>query len=262
MIRPTIGWCPGLIALGLACSRPPGAPAAIPWVDPSRCLSPCAGPSPDHLVTIDARGRLAVQGRFRLERSAQPPLEALLREATAAGLLIQVSGAHRSHAEQETHFARSPEVGRFARPGHSEHELGLAVDLDYPGDSAEAFLRERAPAHGFITSYPAGKERQTGFRHEPWHQRYVGQKLAMELSSRGLTLQEYLEQHPERGRWGDCGDCPSPLARAPCPPEDAPGRCDGSVLRWCLRGASASVDCSSSGKRCDPATLTCALSPP
>jgi hypothetical protein len=244
-----------LLTLELACSPPP---APLPWVDPARCLVPCAGPPPGRLIRIDAQGNLTPSGPFRIDRDAQPSLRALLREAADRGLSLRIGSAHRSHAEQERLFTGSREPGRFARPGHSEHELGLAVDLDYPDASAEPFLRERAPAHGFTTSYPAGKEHRTGFRHEPWHQRYVGEPLARELASRGLSLQEFFERHPERGRWGDCSDCTSPLAWSPCPPEDRPGRCDGPVLRWCMSGASASVDCSSTGRRCDPVDLTCA----
>jgi hypothetical protein len=191
----------------------------------------------------------------------QPALQALLAEAARAGLTLRLNGAFRTHQEQAELFARSPDLGRFARPGHSEHELGLAVDLDYPGTSAEAFLASRAPHHGFTTSYPAGKERRTGFRFEPWHQRYVGAELALRLAEKGLTLQEFLEQNPGLGRWGDCSDCASALARAPCPPEDAAGRCDGGVLRWCMNGAAAAVDCEAAGGRCDPRTLRCEEAP-
>jgi hypothetical protein len=191
----------------------------------------------------------------------QPALQALLAEAARAGLTLHLNGAFRTHQEQAELFARSPDLGRFARPGHSEHELGLAVDLDYPGTSAEAFLASRAPHHGFITSYPAGKERRTGFRFEPWHQRYVGAALALRLAEKGLTLQEFLEQNPGLGRWGDCSDCASALARAPCAPEDAAGRCDGGVLRWCMNGAAAAVDCEAAGGRCDPRALRCEEAP-
>lgn len=245
--------------LFFACSnrQPIVPPVPIPWVDPSRCLAPCSGPSPGSLVTVNSQGELSRSGRFRIVKEAQPGLQALLQEAKMVGLSLWVNGAYRTHVEQEAQFSKTTEVGRFARPGHSEHELGVAVDLDYPGNSAESFLLARGPTYGFLTSYPARKEHLTGFRHEPWHQRFVGVQLAEELTRRGLSLQEYLDQDPTRGHWGDCSDCSSPLARAPCASEDAGGRCDGAILRWCWRGAAAAVDCSSSGGHCDSASLRC-----
>lgn len=247
------------LALGcifVACSRP-RAPAPrdepLPWVDPARCLAPCSGPDPARLVSIDERGRLADPGRFRVDRSVQPPLAALILEAERQGFGLMVNGAHRTHAEQAAFFLQETEIGRYARPGHSEHELGLAVDLDYPDDRSLAFLQARGPTFGFVTSYPPGKERRTGFRSEPWHQRFVGPALALDLSARGLTLQEHLEASPSLGRWGDCSDCASSASRAPCGAVDARGRCDGTVLRWCMGGSLAAVDCSATGLACDAA---------
>ncbi|RYE88941.1 MAG: hypothetical protein EOO75_12630, partial [Myxococcales bacterium] len=219
----------------------------------------CAGPEPGRLVSIDDLGRPA-DGPYRIDADVQPALAALLAEASGQGHFLRVVGAHRTHLVQEELFATGPEIGRFARPGHSEHELGLAVDLDHD-DGSLAFLRRRGPAHGFITSYPAGREHRTGFRAEPWHQRYVGPALAAELTARDLTLQEYLESSPARGRWGDCSDCRSPLARARC--DTSTVRCDGDVLRWCMAGdgpgheAPAAVDCRTTGGCCDPEAGRC-----
>lgn len=260
-MRPSF-WIVSLCAT-LSCAWRPAAVtrAPVPWVDPARCLSPCEGPGPGQLVGIDDRGRLA-DGPHRIDRDAQPALAALLAEASGQGLFLRITGAHRTHLAQEQYFTTVPEIGRFARPGHSEHELGLAVDLDHDDESL-AFLRRRGPAHGFVTSYPAGREHRTGFRAEPWHQRYVGPALAAELTARDLTLQEYLEASPSLGRSGDCSDCRSPLARASC---DVPAaRCDGDVLRWCMAGAGhnapAAVDCRTSGGCCDPTAGRCGACP-
>lgn len=248
-----------LLAL-VACSRSARAPdgrGSVPWVDPSRCLAPCSGPDPSRLARIDPLANLDPAGKFRLDAGAQPWLQKLLAAAQAAGHRAVVNWAHRPHQEQERLFLDEAEEGRFARPGHSEHELGLAVDLDHDGEEAARFLREQAPTFGFVLSYPAGKEKQTGFRPEPWHFRFVGVALARRLAASGQTLQEFLEQHPELGWWGDCGDCASRHARASCDGVDARGRCDGEVLRWCWRGSLASVDCAAAGGRCDLASLTC-----
>ena len=84
-----------------------------------------------------------------------------------------------------------------ARPGHSEHQTGLAFDvgeLDYGfGDTRSgAWLSEHAHEYGFIIRYLQGKENITGYNYEPWHIRYVGVSVATDIYSRGITLEEYL----------------------------------------------------------------------
>lgn len=90
------------------------------------------------------------------------------------------------------------------RPGTSEHQTGLAVDILGGGytsreeafDSSETFawLKEHCAEYGFILRYPKGKEAITGMDYEPWHFRYVGQEYAKEIMSRGITLEEFLEE--------------------------------------------------------------------
>lgn len=84
-----------------------------------------------------------------------------------------------------------------ARPGHSEHQTGLAFDvgeLDYGfGDTPSGtWLKEHAHEYGFIIRYLQGKESITGYNYEPWHIRYVGVSVATDIYSRGITLEEYL----------------------------------------------------------------------
>lgn len=88
-----------------------------------------------------------------------------------------------------------------AEPGHSEHQLGLAIDVTNDGtnrlnpdfkDSKEAdWLKENSYKYGFIIRYPKNKKSQTGYEYEPWHLRYLGPKLAKEIYNSGLTLEEY-----------------------------------------------------------------------
>lgn len=85
-----------------------------------------------------------------------------------------------------------------ALPGTSEHELGLAVDInaDYALSSNEAvyqWLDNYAHCYGFILRYPADKAHITGIDYEPWHYRWVGREAAQEIYSSGLCLEEYLE---------------------------------------------------------------------
>jgi D-alanyl-D-alanine carboxypeptidase len=79
-----------------------------------------------------------------------------------------------------------------AEPGTSEHHLGLAIDIT--GDNAKKWLAENCWKYGFIVRYPEGKTEITGIIYEPWHYRYVGVDLAMELKDSGLCLEEYMEQ--------------------------------------------------------------------
>ena len=86
-----------------------------------------------------------------------------------------------------------------AKPGHSEHQTGLAFDVmgsnkDYNlfAESNEfEWMKENAHKYGFILRYPKGKEHITGFKYEPWHYRYVGVLAATIMHKEKLTLEEY-----------------------------------------------------------------------
>ena len=103
------------------------------------------------------------------------------------------------YEEEEAKVIAAREV---AVPGTSEHQLGLAVDIvdkDHPLlDESQAdrptqiWLMEHCWEYGFILRYPVGTTDQTGIIYEPWHYRYVGREIAMELKELGITLEEYL----------------------------------------------------------------------
>ena len=193
----------------------PGLP--LPWVNPARCVRPCTHPDESHLVGADGYGR-AASGPHRLDRGAQPWLEAMLAAA--------------------------------ARPGHSEHELGLGVDLAFD-PPAQAWLEAHAWEFGFVLSYPDGAERVTGFRWEPWHFRYAGASVARTLHEQpGLTLEELFETSPGLGESGDCSDCPRPESNSTCSGLTAGGVCDGAVMRWCFKGAANAIDCALIARSC------------
>lgn len=163
---------------------------------------------PSDLVELD--GVPVTRRGLRLRTVALPPLQALLTEATSQRLKLVVLSAYRSYAEQtETHQALVAQLGEAqagrlsAKPGHSEHQLGTAVDFTSPSlryELAEGFaqtpegrwLGENAHRHGFIMSYPEGKESLTGYAYEPWHFRYVGVEAARTIHQQGLTLETYL----------------------------------------------------------------------
>lgn len=83
-----------------------------------------------------------------------------------------------------------------ARPGHSEHQTGLALDVNYASSwfdtTKEAqWIAAHCADYGFILRYPKGKEDVTGYMYESWHIRYVGKDLARKITDSGLTLEEY-----------------------------------------------------------------------
>lgn len=91
-----------------------------------------------------------------------------------------------------------------ARPGTSEHQLGLAVDITdrfytdldirQQWTGTQRWLMEHCWDYGFILRYPEGTTELTGIIFEPWHYRYVGVQVAQEIHERGITLEEYLTE--------------------------------------------------------------------
>ena len=84
-----------------------------------------------------------------------------------------------------------------AVPGTSEHQLGIAVDInpDYDRSGKEVYewLAENAHEYGFINRYPEDKVHITGIMNEPWHYRYVGEDVAKQMYEQGVCLEEYLD---------------------------------------------------------------------
>ena len=85
------------------------------------------------------------------------------------------------------------EAGKWvALPGTSEHQLGLAVDLEGATYDLFLWLQENSYRYGFVFRYPGGKTDLTGTVEEVWHYRYVGAEAAAEMYERGLCLEEYV----------------------------------------------------------------------
>ena len=87
-----------------------------------------------------------------------------------------------------------------ARPGFSEHQTGLAVDINSTSTSFEytpafAWLQKHAHEYGFIMRYPRGREWITGYSYEPWHYRYVGADIAYAVHAEGITYDEYYDKY-------------------------------------------------------------------
>ncbi len=249
----TVGAPPPLVVPG-----PPGPPAdeasgpassRLAWVNPARCLSSCAFHPGPALVRVNERGGADARGPFQVHQTAVGALRDLLSAARAAGHPIKISSAFRPYEEQVRVFRGMKEKGRAARPGHSEHQLGTTIDLRLPTTRAIDWLVAHVAAHGFVLSYPPGKQRVTGYRPEPWHVRFVGREVAAQVPAGG-TLEELFRGRPELAESRDCVDCPAAASRTSCGTLTAKGVCEGTVLSWCYDGARAAVDCATFEQVC------------
>ena len=128
-------------------------------------------------------------------------------DATALGLNIWIQSGYRSYELQSelynNYVNRDGKLAAdtySARPGHSEHQTGLAFDLntisdDFAYTNEGKWVNENAWKYGYILRYPKGKDDITGYKYEPWHFRYVGKDLAKELYNGGdwITLEEHFD---------------------------------------------------------------------
>ena len=136
----------------------------------------------------------------RVQPMVKEPLEQLRQATAEAKLPVLVSSAYRSGTAQakvrtettaKNGAAHTDEY--VAKPGHSEHQLGLAVDLTSFSEKCKARFSDCAldpKTAGFILRYPKGKEKITGVASEAWHFRYVGKDLASLIHKSGLTFDE------------------------------------------------------------------------
>ena len=115
---------------------------------------------------------------------------------------------YRQSALYDSYCARDGQAAadRFsARPGYSEHQTGMVIDVNWPGDSFNGtpeaeWMAENAHRFGFVIRFPQDKEEVTGYKYESWHIRYVGREWAAQIYESGLCLEEFFDvtsQYPE-----------------------------------------------------------------
>ncbi len=144
-----------------------------------------------------------------MRQEAASALEDLFNRANEEGIHLYAVSGYRSYSTQERLFKnRADRVGEeeanklSARPGESEHQTGLAMDvtsqsagfdlIEAFGDTEEGkWLKENAHKSGFIIRYLKEKTDITGYSYEPWHIRYVGKDVAEKIYNEGITLEEY-----------------------------------------------------------------------
>lgn len=167
-------------------------------------------------ATVDSptyiQGILVVNKTYALPKTyakgvdpeAKSALDKMFADAKKDGITLWIASGYRSYDRQYTVYNNyvkkdgQAAADRYsARPGHSEHQTGLAFDLN---ELTEAFgnskqgkwLAENCHKYGFIIRYPQNKEHITGYMYEPWHVRYLGVDTATAVYESGLCLEEYL----------------------------------------------------------------------
>ena len=170
--------------------------------------------SPPDLVLLSSvfRPELTLNEALYVRAILVEPLRLLLNEMETAGLQPSVLSGYRSYQEQQLawHWWESKYPDRVAimsaRPGYSEHQLGTTIDfgspatnhlftVDFARTPEGVWLAENAYRFGFSLSYPKGTYDITGFKHEPWHYRYVGREMAAALHESGAILTSWQLQN-------------------------------------------------------------------
>jgi D-alanyl-D-alanine carboxypeptidase len=184
--------------------------AGSPWWIVNKKRPLVKGYVPPNLIVPNVKLRLNPSAeQMHLDKTASAALEQLFAGASHAGFQLMLASGYRSEAYQtqlyNSYVAKDGQAAadRYsARPGTSEHQTGLALDVGRSdakcelegcfGDTPEGqWLAAHAQGYGFIIRYPNGKEKITGYEYEPWHIRYVGKDLATELYQNEQTMEEF-----------------------------------------------------------------------
>lgn len=155
------------------------------------------------LVTISSA---YASGTQKVTPDAKKAFEKMAKAAAAKGLKLTALSTYRSYSRQSDIYWSKADPDdpasiakrdrTSARPGHSEHQTGLAIDVNSLNQSLAntavyAWYKDNAHKYGFIIRYPENKEPVTGYKFEPWHLRYLGVTLATAVYNSGLTYDEY-----------------------------------------------------------------------
>lgn len=163
---------------------------------------------PPRLVAV---GEAGISGSGRVRSLVVVDLFAMKWAAWKAGNPIEVVSAYRSYDKQVNTFEYWVRVDGYrkalstsARPGHSEHQLGTALDFktkggrdpwlldDWATTRAGGWMKANAWKFGFVMSYPKGARDKTCYGYEPWHYRYFGRQVAAAMHEAALTSRQWL----------------------------------------------------------------------
>lgn len=155
----------------------------------------------DDLVTLD--NEYSKKGE-KVREVIYNDLKKMFDEAKKDNINLDVISGFRTNEKQDTLFNNSIKKNGLdhaliysAKPGYSEHQLGLAIDINsveenFKNTNEYKWLKNNSYKYGFIERYPEGKERITGFGYEPWHYRYLGVDVATKIFTESITYEEYV----------------------------------------------------------------------
>ena len=158
---------------------------------------------PEDLITLKNGSYLLNRSGLQLRKEAAQALETMAKAAKVDGVPLVVSSCYRSYDYQKQVYERNVKsMGQAAadresaKPGHSQHQLGLAVDFGSIDDSfaktaQSRWLIKNAWRYGWSLSYPEHLEQVTGYRWESWHYRYVGLELSKFIRTYFDDIQQY-----------------------------------------------------------------------
>ena len=188
--------------------------------DPLMVLVSPVSPMPESYVVGDTVTCSTDVNNGTLAKVAGDAYKAMKEAAAADGITLHLQSGYRSVDYQANLFKKQIEKWKntgldeaaatekaktvVTPPGCSEHNCGLAADINSPeyypleepfkNTKAYAWLCAHAEEYGFILRYPQDKEEITGIIYEPWHWRYVGVENAKAINASGLCLEEYVAQ--------------------------------------------------------------------
>ena len=158
---------------------------------------------PGDLVTLTSGSYLLNRTGLQLRQQAAMALTNMAKAAKVDGVTLVVSSCYRSYQYQKQVYERNVKAmgqaaadRESARPGHSQHQLGLAVDFGSIDDSfaktaQSRWLEQNAWRYGWSLSYPENMEPVTGYRWESWHYRFVGVDLSLFIRTYFENVQQY-----------------------------------------------------------------------
>ncbi len=146
-------------------------------------------------------------GKKHVRSEMYEPLKQMIDDAKKEGIKLVVISSYRDKTVQTNLFNKYTKNNGLdyalkysAKPRHSEHELGLAIDFNttqptFKKSKEYKWLKDNAYKYGFIERYPDKKEFITGFAYEPWHYRYLGVDIATKIYIENITFEEYLVKY-------------------------------------------------------------------
>ncbi len=183
-------------------------PASI-WFIVNKQRALAANYVPAKLRQPAVRVRVSGSNEMLLRDDAASAVEKLVSGAQTAGINLMLVSGYRSYGLQQSVYngnvsrqGQAEADKTSARPGHSEHQTGLAADLGTTsrfceldtcfGQTPEGrWLAAHAHEYGFIIRYPDNMQSVVGYSYEPWHVRYVGPELAAEMDKTGQVMEQF-----------------------------------------------------------------------